>query len=92
MEAEYSFEAVVDICPITQHYIPEGSTLLRHRCENLKSSIPCIFFIYYLIWRDICNQCSIANKCTPVFGHGEIVLAFDLLWDSHCPLQKHYFF
>jgi hypothetical protein len=20
------------------------------------------------------------------------VLAFDLLWDSHCPLQKHYFF
>jgi hypothetical protein len=37
MEAIYSSEKSVDFQRNTGRYIPEGSTLHNHRCENLKS-------------------------------------------------------
>jgi hypothetical protein len=37
MEAIFSFETSVDFQRTTQRYIPGGSTLHNHRCENLKS-------------------------------------------------------
>jgi hypothetical protein len=39
MEAICSSEMSVDIQRTTRRYIPEGSTLHNHRCENLKSYI-----------------------------------------------------
>jgi hypothetical protein len=37
MEAIFSSETSVDFQRTTRRYIPEGSTLHNHRCENLKS-------------------------------------------------------
>jgi hypothetical protein len=42
MEAIYSSDTSVEFQRTTSRFIPEGSTLHNHRCENLKSCILCV--------------------------------------------------
>jgi len=47
MEAVCTSETLVYFNETTQSYIPEGSHLLIHSCENLKSQFPDSLMSYY---------------------------------------------
>jgi hypothetical protein len=50
MEAICSFETSADFQWTTQCYVPEDSTLHNHRCENLRSYIPNVYFMFFSVF------------------------------------------